>query len=121
MIGTSLNQYRIIATIGAGGMGEVFRARDTRLHREVGLHSLQSFGDRMRRKADSKDGWDQDRICSRIVVIWLEWQFFRVMPVPDWQPTRQAPQKRRANPPKKPSPLGAHFAIHTNEMNLNAS
>jgi hypothetical protein len=27
MIGTSLNQYRITASVGAGGMGEVFRAR----------------------------------------------------------------------------------------------
>jgi len=27
MIGTSLNQYRIAASIGAGGMGEVFRAQ----------------------------------------------------------------------------------------------
>ena len=27
MIGTSLHQYRIIASIGAGGTGEVFRAR----------------------------------------------------------------------------------------------
>jgi len=30
VIGSSLNQYRITASIGAGGMGEVFRARDTR-------------------------------------------------------------------------------------------
>jgi len=29
MIGTSLNQYQIMASIGAGGMGEVFRARDS--------------------------------------------------------------------------------------------
>lgn len=35
MIGTSLNQYQITASIGAGGMGEVFRARDTRLNRDV--------------------------------------------------------------------------------------
>jgi serine/threonine protein kinase len=35
MIGASLNQYRITAGIGAGGMGEVFRARDTRLNRDV--------------------------------------------------------------------------------------
>ena len=35
MIGTSLNQYRITASIGAGGMGEVFRARNTRLNRGV--------------------------------------------------------------------------------------
>ena len=33
MIGVSLNQYRITASIGAGGMGEVFLARDTRLNR----------------------------------------------------------------------------------------
>jgi len=37
MIGTSLNQYRITATLGAGGMGEVFRARDTRLNRDVAV------------------------------------------------------------------------------------
>ena len=35
MIGTSFNQYRITASVGAGGMGEVFRARDTRLNRDV--------------------------------------------------------------------------------------
>jgi hypothetical protein len=33
VIGTSLNQYRITASIGAGGMGEVFRAQDARLNR----------------------------------------------------------------------------------------
>src|SRR5262245_38636566 len=40
MIGTSLNQYRITASIGAGGMGEVFRARDTRLNRGVAIKLL---------------------------------------------------------------------------------
>src|SRR5947199_2313906 len=40
MIGTSLNQYQITASIGAGGMGEVFRARDTRLNRDVVLKVL---------------------------------------------------------------------------------
>lgn len=37
MIGTTLNHYQIIASIGAGGMGEVFRARDTQLGREVAV------------------------------------------------------------------------------------
>jgi serine/threonine protein kinase len=37
MIGTTLNQYRITASAGAGGMGEVFRARDTRLNRDVAI------------------------------------------------------------------------------------
>jgi len=40
MIGSSLNQYRITASIGAGGMGEVFRARDTRLNRDVAVKVL---------------------------------------------------------------------------------
>jgi len=40
MIGATLNQYRITATIGAGGMGEVFRARDTRLNRDVAVKVL---------------------------------------------------------------------------------
>src|SRR4026207_2255562 len=40
MIGEMLNQYRITANIGAGGMGEVFRARDTRLNRDVAIKVL---------------------------------------------------------------------------------
>ena len=40
MIGTALGPYEIIAPIGAGGMGEVFRARDTRLGREVAVKVL---------------------------------------------------------------------------------
>ncbi|HEX8029570.1 MAG TPA: protein kinase [Vicinamibacterales bacterium] len=39
-IGQTLGPYTIIAPIGAGGMGEVYRARDTRLNREVALKIL---------------------------------------------------------------------------------
>ena len=38
--GPRLGPYEIIATIGAGGMGEVYRARDTRLARDVAIKVL---------------------------------------------------------------------------------
>src|SRR5580765_4749136 len=38
--GASLGAYQIIAAIGAGGMGEVYRARDTTLNRDVAIKVL---------------------------------------------------------------------------------
>ena len=40
MIGRNLAQYRVTASIGAGGMGEVYRATDTRLGRDVAIKVL---------------------------------------------------------------------------------
>ena len=40
MIGETLTHYRILAQIGAGGMGAVYRAEDLKLHREVALKIL---------------------------------------------------------------------------------
>jgi serine/threonine protein kinase len=38
--GSRLGPYEIVAPLGAGGMGEVYRARDTRLNREVAIQVL---------------------------------------------------------------------------------
>ena len=39
-VGTRLGPYEIVAPLGAGGMGEVYRARDTQLKREVAIEVL---------------------------------------------------------------------------------
>jgi len=39
-VGDKLGPYEIVAPIGAGGMGEVYRARDTKLGREVAIKVL---------------------------------------------------------------------------------
>jgi Tol biopolymer transport system component len=51
--GTKLGPYEIVALVGAGGMGEVYRARDSRLKREVAIkvlpQALSLDADRLRR------------------------------------------------------------------------
>jgi Tol biopolymer transport system component/tRNA A-37 threonylcarbamoyl transferase component Bud32 len=63
--GTRLGPYEIEASIGAGGMGQVFRARDTRLDRTVAVKvSLERFSDRFAREARAIASLNHPNICT---------------------------------------------------------
>src|SRR6476659_119966 len=63
--GTRLGPYEIVARIGAGGMGEVYRARDTRLNRDVAIKaSAEQFSERFAREADAIAALSHPHICT---------------------------------------------------------
>ena len=63
--------YEILDRVGAGGMGEVYRARDTRLQRTVAIKLIRSehagdpeFRDRFQREARAISALNHPHICS---------------------------------------------------------
>jgi serine/threonine-protein kinase len=63
--GTRLGPYEILTLIGAGGMGEVYRARDTRLNRDVAIKvSNAEFSERFTREARSIAALNHPNICQ---------------------------------------------------------
>ena len=69
--GTKLGPYEILSPLGAGGMGEVYRARDTRLDRDVAIKVLPShltsnieFKQRFEREAKSISQLSHPNICT---------------------------------------------------------
>ena len=62
---TRLGPYEIIAPLGAGGMGEVFRARDTRLDRTVAIKICTGhFTERFEREARAISSLNHPHICA---------------------------------------------------------
>jgi len=63
--GTQLGPYKIESALGKGGMGQVFRARDTRLGREVAIKvSSARFSDRFEREARAISALNHPHICT---------------------------------------------------------
>jgi tetratricopeptide (TPR) repeat protein len=71
MIGTTVGSYEFVAKLGEGGMGEVYRARDTRLGRDVAIKVLPATlsqdpiaRERLRREAVAAAGLDHPFVCK---------------------------------------------------------
>src|SRR5215472_13780780 len=63
--GDKLGPYEIFAPIGAGGMGEVYRARDPRLKRDVAIKvSAAQFSERFDREAQAIAALNHPNICQ---------------------------------------------------------
>ncbi len=63
--GTRVGPYEILALIGAGGMGEVYKARDTRLNRLVAIKVAQErFPERFEREALAVAALNHPNICQ---------------------------------------------------------
>src|SRR6266567_4354255 len=63
--GTRLGPYEIMTAIGAGGMGEVYKARDPRLDRAVAIKiSQEKFSERFEREARAVAALNHPHICT---------------------------------------------------------
>jgi non-specific serine/threonine protein kinase len=93
LLGTTVSHYRIVRQLGAGGMGVVYEAEDTRLRRSVALKFLSSqlaqdapALERFEREARAASALSHPGICTVHAIEQQEGQSFIVMELVDGEP-----------------------------------
>src|SRR5580692_9715507 len=114
--GTKLGPYEVQASLGAGGMGEVYRARDTRLDRDVALKILHSevAGDpdrrvRFEREAKTVAGLSHPNIVALYEVGNADGIEYTVSELVEGEPLR-VQMKQRAMPVRQVVELATQLA-----------
>src|SRR6202795_506338 len=93
--GTRLGPYEILSPLGSGGMGEVYRARDPRLNRDVAIKVLpQAFAtevarERFQHEAHAASALNHPNICAVHDVGESAGQLFLVMELLDGKTLRE--------------------------------
>ncbi len=116
MIGRRIAHYQVVEKLGAGGMGEVYRARDTRLDRDVALKFLppQFAGDaerreRFLREARAASALNHPNICTIYEVGEAEGLHYIAMEAIDGEALNKRIARKRLEPAEL-LPLAAQIA-----------